>query len=369
MLRWTLKSLVSDPWGLAASLAATACAYLLVVIFQAMFAGEAEQIVAYVRNAKADVWVMQRDVSNMHMATSYMQDWKAKQVEMVEGVERVDSILYLYTVVEAAGKPWFAFIVGLESSAELAGPWATAAGKKLPAPGEAVVPSVFAEVYDAGLGQDLSITDHSFVVVGLSEGTFSMANSVIFVHKNDLEDVMSSLDIVSYILVETASGESARLVAERIEREVEGVNALTHEEFLANDKALAMQMGVDVIAMMTLVTGGLATLLVGFTIYSHTERRRKELAVARAIGVGNRALYLSAVVPALLLSLASAALAGIIASIVAPLVSALVPMITLEVSFVSVLRIGAVGVVVAVVASLIPARRLVKIDPVSAFQA
>lgn len=367
MLRWTFKSLLSEPLALAASLAATACAFLLIILFEAIFAGEAEQIVAYVRNAGADVWVMQRDVSNMHMATSYMQDWKAKQVEGVDGVAEVDSILYLYTVVEAEKKPWFAFIVGLDPPARLAGPWAMAAGNRMPETGEAVVPAVFAKMYGLRLGGKLRIADHEFSVAGLSEDTFSMANSVIFVGKTDLEDVMSSLDIVSYMLVKAEPGIDPALLASRIEGEVEKVTALTHGEFLENDRELAMQMGVEIIAMMTVVAGALALLLVAFTIYSHTDRRRRELAVAKALGAGNKALYLGAVLPALVISLASAALAAALALVLVPAMSALVPIVSLKMTGTAVLRTGVAGVVVAVFASLVPARRIARIDPVSAF--
>lgn len=77
MWRWTLKSLTAEPVALLVSIAAAGSAFLLVLFFEAVYAGEAEQIVAYVSHADADVWVMQRGVSNMHMATSYVSDWKA----------------------------------------------------------------------------------------------------------------------------------------------------------------------------------------------------------------------------------------------------------------------------------------------------
>jgi putative ABC transport system permease protein len=367
MLRWTFKSLVSEPLSFLASLAATSCAFLLVILFEAMFTGEAEQIVAYVRNAGADVWVMQRDVANMHMATSYMQDWKVKQVEEVEGVSEVDSILYLYTVVEAEERPWFAFIVGLDPPARLAGPWAMVGGRGMPERGEAVVPAVFAEMYGLSLGGQLRIADHEFTVAGLSDGTFSMANSVIFVPKNDLEDVMSSLDIVSYVLVKAGPGVDPASLAARIKSEVEEVNALTYGEFLHNDREMAMQMGVEIIAMMTMVAGALAVLLVAFTIYSHTDRRRRELAVVKALGAGNSALYLSAAVPAIVLSLAGVVTAVGAAWVLVPAVKSLVPIVTLKVTGSAVLRAGAAGVIVAIFASLAPVRRIAGIDPVSAF--
>lgn len=80
MLRWAWKSLIIEPWYLLTSVSAIGGAFALVLFFEAVFAGESRQIVAYVRHSNADVWVMQRGVSNMHMATSFIWDWKADSI-------------------------------------------------------------------------------------------------------------------------------------------------------------------------------------------------------------------------------------------------------------------------------------------------
>lgn len=38
------------------------------LFFDAIYRGEVERAVTYIRRMDADVWVMQRGVSNMHMA-------------------------------------------------------------------------------------------------------------------------------------------------------------------------------------------------------------------------------------------------------------------------------------------------------------
>lgn len=63
----------------------TPCAFLLVLLVEAAFAGESERIVACLNRADADVWVMQSGVSNMHMTTSYLADWKVAEIRDVPG--------------------------------------------------------------------------------------------------------------------------------------------------------------------------------------------------------------------------------------------------------------------------------------------
>jgi hypothetical protein len=81
MLRWTWNSLFAERWNLLASLAAIGGAFSLVLFFEAVFAGESKQIIAYIEKTDSDVWVMQRGVSNMHMATSFISDWKGERIK------------------------------------------------------------------------------------------------------------------------------------------------------------------------------------------------------------------------------------------------------------------------------------------------
>jgi putative ABC transport system permease protein len=369
MWHWTFRNFFSAPLTLLLSITAVGGALLLAMLFEAIYAGEAQQVVAYVENADADVWVMQRSVSNMHMATSYLADWKVSEVREVPGVEAADAILYLNTVVDAGGKRWFSFIVGLDMASSRGGPWAMAAGRARPERGEAVVPKVFAQMTNLGLGDYVSITDQEFRVVGFSEDTFSMGNTVIFVTKTDLEDVMTSLDIVSFVLVKAAPGIDPVELAQDIERQVDKVHALPSGQFVRNDKDLVMQMGVETIAIMTIIGGALAVLLVAFTIYSQVARQHRELAVVKALGASNRSLYISVAIQASAITLAAVFLATALALALMPVTAALVPQVTLSLTAATVGRITVLGIGVALLAALIPARQIARVDPISAFQA
>lgn len=368
MLRWTLRSLVAEPVAFLVGITAAASALLLVMFYEAVYAGEAENIVAYPRNAGADLWVMQRGVANMHMATSYLSDWKVTQVSRLPGVAEVEAILYLNTVVDAGGQQWFAYVVGLDAPGRRSGPWAMTAGKRVPDDGEAVVPDVFSDITGLEIGDRMRIVDREFSIVGLSQGTFSMANSVIFVTRRDVEEILSSLDIVSFMLVTAAPGVDPGSLATLIEEEIENVEALPVDEFLRNDRQLALQMGVETVALMTFICGALAVLIVAFTVYSLVARQRRELAVAKALGASNRSLYASVILQAAILAALAVAVATILALILMPVVTASVPMITLQLTGASVIRTGVAGVLVAVLASIVPARRIAKVDPMTAFR-
>lgn len=366
--RWLFKSLFLEPLALIMAIASISGAFLLIILYESVFVGESAQIVSYVKNVKADIWVMQKGVSNMHMATSFLPDWKEQQIGEIEGVAQIDSILYLNTVVGSGEGRWFSYVVGIKDSAVLGGPWSMVAGKRLPEPGEVVVPEVFAKMSDIAIGGQLKVTDKELTVVGLSEGTFSMANSVIFINKYDLEEIMSALDITSFILVKGDDLTDSVRLAKEIEHQVDNVSALPAEKFLTNDWKMAMQMGTETIAMMNIIGGGLAILLVSFTIYTMVARQRRELAAAKAIGLTNRMLYLGVVLQALAITLCGVFLAFILAAVIVPVLSDIVPAINMKLSVETLFRITLIGFLIAIVSALAPTTQIARIDAITAFQ-
>ena len=368
MLNWGLRDLLHQPGRPLSGAVAVAAAFLLVLFFDAVFEGESRRIVAYPSHAGADVWVMQKGVSNMHMASSLLWDWKLDRVARVPGVAAVEPILYLNTVVSAGGREWFTYVVGVDRDARRAGPWAMASGRRLPGPGEVVVPEVLARIAGLGPGDQVTLLGRALRIVGLSRGTFSMANSVTFVARADLAELMNVRDAVSYLLVSARPGVSPAELAQRIESEVDKVSALPAAIFVARDREMAMQMGTEVIRIMTLVGALLAVLVVAFTAWRQVVRRSRELAVARALGFGAAALYGVVILQTSLITLAGVLLAAAGGWWLLPWVPQIMPQISLLVDGSMLLWLAGVGLPVAVLSSLWPARAVMRVDPLEAFQ-
>ena len=368
MLRWTFSTLFAERGHLLASMSAVAGAFALVLFFEAVFAGESRQIVAYIERSEADVWVMQNGVSNMHMASSFVQDWKADRVRGVPGVNRVTPILYLNTVMQAGGRHWFSFIVGLEEGDARAGPWSVTEGRSIPEPGEVIVPAVLGRLAGAQLGDTVSIAGRSFAAAGFSEGTFSMANSVAFVALSDLSDIMSTFGTASYLLVDAEAGVDPAALAARIRDSVEKVNALPRERFADNDWDVAMQMGLEIVSLMTLIGGALAILLTGFTVYVSISRRERELAVMKALGFRNHAIYASALIQAGVVAAGGVVLAIGTVSLAVPLTASFLPQVTLQIAPDALLNVGLIAMGVGLASSFLSVRKLTMVDPLSAFK-
>ncbi len=195
-----------------------------------------------------------------------------------------------------------------------------------------------------------------------------MANSVAFVTMSDLADIMSTFGSASYLLVDAEPGTDPNVLAARIQGNVDRVSVLPSDTFVDNDWAVAMQMGLEIIGMMTVIGGALAILLTGFTVYVSVSRKEREFAVIKALGFRNRAIYASAMVQATVIAVGGFLVAVAVVWLAVPLTAAFLPQISLQIMPDAVARVGAIAVLVALAASMLPVRKLVRIDPVYAFR-
>lgn len=363
-----IKTLWLQKASLFSSASGVAAAFVLVIVLDAAFVGESNQIVAYIRNMNPSVWVMQKGVSNMHMASTFVWDWKVNRVSQLPGVKKATPILYVNTVVKVGGRNWFAYIVGLTPNSSRAGPWAMASGRAVPDDGEIVLPAQLAELAGVQLGDQATIADQEFTIVGLSQHTFSMANSIAFVSFSDLEDLLSTSGTVSFILVDGEPGQAPEELAERIVSSVDKVSAIPQEEFIDNDFQIALLMGVEVISFMTIIGSALAGLIVAFTVYTQVARRRRELAIAKALGFRNHSVYVAVVMQSLAVTAVALIIAALSAWGLVPIISAAAPIVTLDVTTDALLRVATIAFAVAIIAGLIPSYLVARVDPMTAFK-
>jgi putative ABC transport system permease protein len=242
------------------------------------------------------------------------------------------------------------------------------AGDPAPGPGEAVLPELLMRKAGLDIGDSITILDRPFTVVGLSDGTFSLVNSVTFIAYGDMETVLAAPDAASYILVEPTPGTDAASLAAQLQEEVPGITAMTRAGLADNDRDLTRQMGVDIIRVMSFIGFVVGVLVVGLTTYTATVRRSREYGVVKALGATRgRLLYLVAV-QTLALTMFSFALALAVAYALVPLLSLVVPEVPLRYPVASLATWAGLMVVVAFLSALLPAYRIGRVEPAVVFK-
>lgn len=367
---WLLagRNLARNRVRLLVSVGGVALALSLSLALDAIYAGVANQLTAYIDRAGADVWVSQAGVRNLHMVASWLPESVTDEVRAVDGVVEATPILYSTDTIAAGDERAVAYVIGLPPGAGVGGPWKIVEGADRPGSGEVIVDRGFARRAGASIGDRVTVLGDQARIVGLSDGTASLVNSVAFVSFDDFRSMRGDAPVVSYVLVKTASGASPEGVAAGIERRVPGVTAQSRAAFAGEERRLVTDMSADVISIMNVVGFVVGLAVVALTVYVATLARRREFGALKALGARNRFLYGVVLVQAFL----SVALGFLVGLAFTGLLALVVPRtgvdLELAISAASLVKVALFAAVIAGLAAILPIRQIAGLDPAIVFR-
>jgi putative ABC transport system permease protein len=261
-----------------------------------------------------------------------------------------------------------AYIIGLPENAEMGGTWKISTGSSHLNLGEAIIDRNVAEKTGVGIGNDVEILGRKFKVVGLSEETASLINSVAFISMADFPEVRGGPVTVSYLLVKVKPGELPKDVVERIKTQMGDVTVQVTSAFAAQERRVVKDMSTDVINIMNLIGFFIGLAVMALTIYTATLARRAEYGVLKAIGARNGHLYQVVLAQALL----SVVIGFGVGIVFTWLLSALIPRLGLNLVLIingaSLLKVGVVSLVIASFSAILPIRQIAGLDPAMVFR-
>ena len=368
MLRLAVRNLFQSKVRLMISIGGVALALMLILSLDAVFAGAQTQVTAYIDRSGADIFVAQSGVRNMHMAASALPSSAATEVRAVRGVESVTPILYLTNMIVIGEERSLAYVIGLPPRAAVGGPWRVVVGKAIPSVGEAIIDQGVALKSGVGLGDEVEILGEEFVVVGLSDGTATLFNSVVFISKQDFARLRGDSRTISFVLVTVKSGESPHTVAARIEASVNDVTALPRNEFAAQERQVIKDMSTDVLAIMNLVGFLIGLSVMALTIYTATLARRAEYGVLKALGARNMHLYKAVLAQALISVILGFGVGLAFTWGLAAVAPYLNLKLALEVGADSLIKVSGVSLIIAGVSAILPIRQVAGLDPAMVFR-
>ena len=368
MVQLALRNLIQNKARLIVSIGGVGLALTLILFFDAVFTGATGRDSLYIDRSGADVWVSQAGVRTMHLTASAMPAAVADQVGAVPGVQTAMPLLFATDMIQAGDNEYVAYVFGLPADAPLGTPWGIVEGASMPGPGEIIIDRSIAAKAGLRVGDRVTILGQDFTIAGLTSGTASIGNSVSFVTIEDFGRSRGDGQVISFVLVKANAGESAAALAGRIGEQVSGVTVQTRAQFAAQERQSISDMSVDIINIMNIAGFLTGLAVVALTIYIATIARRKEYGVLKAIGTRNGALYRMVVFQAFAI-VGVGLLAGLALTLMfAALAPRLSEGLVLTVSAASLLRAAIVSVIIAVLAALLPARQIARLEPVTIFR-
>lgn len=346
---------------LALSVGGVGLALLMILALDGVYASILRRVTAYPDHQGAPLIVSQRGVSTMHMSSSTIPKRTVAGLAADSRVREAAPILYT-TLLLGDETQAVSYIIGFR---DRGGPWDMAEGRSNPEGAEIVIDERTAERLGLEIGSTVGALGSDLRVVGLADGKASAITGMSFVDYDAFARAARTDGAASYVLVWPRGDKDA--AAGGLARDY-GVTVQTREQFARQERQVIEDMSTGLIRGMLLIGIVVGVAVAALSMYTATLARLNEYAVLKAIGMRNRTLYglvsrqsLLTVAGALVLALT---LVGAMAVLV-PLVS---PTVSLVVGGGAVARAAVAAVLIGLVASFIPARRVARLDPATVYR-
>jgi ABC-type antimicrobial peptide transport system permease subunit len=375
VLHWTLRQWLSTP--IRALLVTVVFAAVIGVSlgFEGIRAGVLGDLHDFSASLPADLVALEKDSVRFVFSTSKLAQLSRRRAEAAVPGLVAHPIVLVPFILRRNGFQSPAMLIGFDTRG---GPQRLAAGRAPSAEREVVIDDNLARLQGVRLGDHIEIFDAKLEVVGLSKGTTSPFMPYGFMTYDRLIDVMLESDLsfgtddtslVSALLIELPASVDLATARRRLEEAVPEADFFTTDELGRTDRAFGARLLGSVLSLVTAITWLIALLTMAMLRFADVHVHLRQYGIQKALGAGPWALSVSLAVGGALTAVAALPLALIVAQGVAELTAAWNPLYNARIWQTDVLMRGlAVALVASVGGSLIPLRRLVRLDPVIVFQ-
>jgi ABC-type transport system, involved in lipoprotein release, permease component len=349
----------------ALSVMSVAVSIALILLLAGYRSGVYRQASAYLEHAAGSVVVAERGIRDFLGTSSVLPPGALAAVRDTPGVARVIPVVSQFVIFERHGRKDGFFLIGYDPAAG-GGPWDLVAGREPSADDELVIDRTTASQHGIALGDQLALLDRDATVVGLSDQTTFWAGSIAFARITTLESLLRAPGLRSFLIVTPSGDATPEMVRERIS--VAGADAILKRDVIDEDARLLARVYDAPIGLMVAIAFVVGVLVVGLVIYTATVERRREYGAVKAIGARNRVLYRVVTTQALLAAVAGAAAGVALAFVGGTALMAWRPQFLIAIDPAAVVVVLASSLVMALLAALLPAHSLGRLEPAEVFR-
>jgi putative ABC transport system permease protein len=361
------RNLFQQKLRLTLSIGGVTLAITLIVLLNGFLQGIYAQVTAYPDNTPADLIVAQDGVTNLLGATSLLPANSEDLARGVPGIAQTTPIISQFVIMDIHDEKVVAYLVGFDP--ELGGgPWALLAGRLPADDDEVVLDWVMAETHGFSLGDTIEILDEDFTVVGLSDGTNSWMASFLFMEKRAAEELFLTPNATSFVFLSLEPGADPATVVARLRRRLRDVEILPAAVVKQNDLDLLVQVFAIPMQMMVTIAFAVGTAILGMVIYTATAERVREYGVLKAVGASNRHLYWLVTQQGLVTALLGVLIGIGLAWLAAQWIMTAYPKFLVIFQPHSIVITTLTGVIMGLLAALLPARYVGRLDPARVFR-
>ncbi len=368
MMGYAIQLLLHRPLRLALTIGGVALCLVLMLFLLSIYSGVANGSVEYIRASKADLWVLQRNATNILRGTSILSTAHGTVLRSVRGVRYASPVLFSLTSLKKRGQTATIFLTGFDPAGTLGGPPSIVTGRTVGSDSEIVLDRSFARKYGVAIGDSIALDDGPARVVGLSSGTNAFVIQYAFASLHRVQSVIGFSTLVTCYLITLEHGASPHRVAETIRDELPGIEVFDDRTFLQNN-IREMESGIlPLLYTIASIGAVVLTIILSLLLSISILEKRKDFAVLKAVGAPHGFLPRLITGQALLITLAATAVSLMLFYPLVTVIESLTPEISTRSSAAHVVLIASAAVLLGLVSSFLSAHRLRRVYPLEAFQ-
>jgi len=354
------RNLLAEPRRLAAAAAGVGMALMLILLLDGLWAGIKANVTTYEDNVGADLYVAQPGTRNFFGAVSVIPADTVDTVRADPDVEWAAAVRGFFSIVQLHDRKVPTYVIG-STPGQRGGPWELRTGRAPTSDDEVTVGTVLASQHGLAVGDSLDVMGRNFRIVGTTSDAF-MASFVFMTHAAT-DGLLRAPTTTSFVLVGTAERDEVRARLERT-----GVAVLDRDELARNDLALMARAYEVPLGVMRAVAFAIGSLVIALTAYSAIVDRRREYGIVKAIGGRGRHLVALAVRQTMLVSAVGLVTGGVLFLAARTFINSVRPQFVILATPGNVGRAVVAAVLMGLVAAVLPARRLAKLEPATAYR-
>jgi putative ABC transport system permease protein len=368
------KSLLHDKLRFFITVSGVAFAVTLVFVQVGLFLGLMDNASLTINQIDADIWVTSHNTANVDFAQTFPET-HVKRVRSIPGVARADNlIVWFMNVSLPSGAVEGTEVYALEDFARWNFPWNVVDGNL-----EDLRRGPFMILDDSAkkrwgafeIGEYRELLGRRLKIIGKTVDAKSFTTTPLTFVDYRLAQSLNSSDLrgnTTYILVKLAPGADVEAVRSDIRRRLPFNDVYTKDEWAKRSRSYWIDStGLGLNMYITVFLGCLVGIVVvAQTLYTSTMEHIREFGTVKAIGGGNRDIYLILGKQATIAALAGFGLGALQAFALRPVMAKIDLKLIIPTPFFAAVLIGAIALCLS--AAIISFRKVASIDPALVFR-
>lgn len=355
---YSVRILRGQPLRLSLTVGGIALCIVLMLFLMAAYRGVADGSLDYIRRNRADLWILQRNASNILRGSSVLFTSHGQQMRAIPGVRSASPVLLLLSTVRIGPQTGTVFLTGYDPAAALGGPPALVAGRHIRGDEEIVLDKAFAAKYRVTVGDSLLIQDHTLRVVGISTGTNAFVIQYAFVTLRRAQLFIGIPDLITCYLIIVDDSHQPFQVAATIREVLRETAVYDHSTFLQNNTREVQAGFLPFIYTVASIGVVVLTAILSLLLSINILEKRKDFALLKTLGASRGFLYRIIAEQGMLIAVAAMVAALCLFFPLVRFVEKIVPEVSTKSSVEQVIAVASIVGVMSILSACISMQRL-----------